>query len=367
MPAKKRNRKRNKPRFQRRTKPGASPGTIQPHPESPPPVIHVMAYHGEGLVDEVLHDPQNIRQLRDRYRVVWINVTGLGDAATIRQLGEQFQLHSLALEDVVNVHQRAKVDAYDDHLFIVARTVRHDECMVTEQISMFLGEGYVLTFQERPGDCFDPVRDRVRKQCGRIHQYAADYLAYALLDAAIDTYFPIVDRYADRLEELEDSIVNWSESNATHSIQEVRNDLLLLRRSLRPHRDALNELIRDEHPLVTDETRIFLRDCYDHTIQLTELLELYRDACADLRDYHLSIVSNHMNEIMKVLTIIATIFIPLGFIAGLYGMNFDTRWPWNMPELDWPFGYPFALGLMTSVALGMLLFFYRKGWLGSRK
>jgi magnesium transporter len=166
---------------------------------------------------------------------------------------------------------------------------------------------------------------------------------------------------------LEDSIANWSQKDATHRIHEIRNDLLVLRRALRPHRDAINELIRDDHPVIADETRVFLRDCHDHTIQLTELLEMYRDSCADLRDYYLSIISNRMNEIMKVLTIIATIFMPLGFIAAVYGMNFDPQFPWNMPELKWRYGYLFALSLMWAVALGMVAFFYRKGWIGAKK
>jgi len=222
-----------------------------------------------------------------------------------------------------------------------------------------------VTFRQRAGDCFDPVRERIHTRRGRIRELPADYLAYALIDAVIDSYFPVVEQFADHLEALEDQVAMRQGPQIIDRIHEVRNDLLLLRRSIRPHRDALNELVRDEHPLISSETRVFLRDCYDHTIQLIELLEVYREICADLRDYYLSIVSNRLNEVMKVLTIIATIFIPLGFIASLYGMNFNTHLPGNMPELNWPYGYVGAVALMASVALGMLAFFWRSGWIGS--
>jgi magnesium transporter len=230
-----------------------------------------------------------------------------------------------------------------------------------------LGKNFVLTFQQQSGDCFDPVRDRIRTRRGRIRNAGADYLVYALIDAVIDSYFPIVETFADHLEELEDQVATRQSPNVIDRIHEVRNDLLLLRRSVRPHRDALNELVRDEHPLICNETRVFLRDCYDHTIQLIDLLEVYREMCADLRDYYLSIVSNRMNEVMKVLTIIATIFIPLGFIAGLYGMNFNTSLPGNMPELNVPYGYVGAIAMMSLVALGMLAFFWRSGWIGTSR
>jgi magnesium transporter len=210
------------------------------------------------------------------------------------------------------------------------------------------------------------VRDRLRKNHGRIRTTGADYLMYEILDAVIDSYFPVVDALADQLEELELRVSDKQMADAMSGIHDVRNELLLLRRNVWPHREAVNELIRDEHPVVRHETRVFLRDCYDHTIQLIDLLEVYREMCGDLRDFYLSLASNRMNEIMKVLTIIATIFIPLSFIAGLYGMNFgDAPPPWNMPELHWRFGYPFALGIMAATALGLLYFFRRKGWLGS--
>lgn len=360
-----RTRRRHKPRFHRRTKPGASPGTFKVHPDAPGPKIRVLAYSPDEIVEERIERIDQISGFLKKYPVTWINVDGLGDAATLKALGKLFDLHPLALEDVVHVHQRAKVEPFEKHLFLVARMVRPTEQRDTEQLSLFLGSNYVLTFQEQEGDCLDPVRERIRKSSGRVRKVGADYLAYALLDAVVDSYFPIVERFADDLETLDDEIEVRHGPPVISQIRDVRNDLLLLRRTIRPHRDAINQLVRDEHPLVRDETRVFLRDCYDHTVQLIELLEVYREMCSDLRDYYQSIMGNRMNEIMKVLTIIATIFIPLGFVAGVYGMNFDPELPGNMPELKCPYGYVFALCLMLLSAGGMLLYFWRKGWIAS--
>jgi magnesium transporter len=292
-------------------------------------------------------------------------VDGLGNTNTIKQIGELFGFHPLALEDVINVHQRAKVEPYGEHLFIVTRLVALTaEHLESEQISIFLGKDFVVTFQQHTGDCFDPVRERIRTSRGRIREAGADYLAYALIDAVIDSYFPVVEQFADHLDDLEEEVAVGQSPTVTGRIHGVRNDLLLLRRSIRPHRDALNELVRDQHPLIAEETRVFLRDCYDHAVQLIDLLEVYREMCADLRDYYLSLVSNRMNDVMKVLTIIATIFIPLSFVAGLYGMNFNTALPGNMPELNLPYGYVAAVSVMALIAFGMLVYFWRRGWIG---
>jgi len=356
--------KKRKSHFRRRTKPGAAPGTIRVHPDAEQPVMHVIAYGAESFAEGEIGSVGEIGTYLNQHAVTWINVDGLGSAATIRQLGERFNLHALSLEDVVNVHQRAKVEPYEQYIFLVSRMVKQQEQLETEQVSIFLGPNYVLSFQERRGDCFDPVRQRIRKSSGRIRAAGTDYLAYALVDAVVDSYFPVVDRYADRLDELDDLVLADSDPKIVSRLHQVRRDLLLLRRAVRPHREAINALIRETHQLMHDETRVYLRDCFDHTIQLMELLEVYRELCGDLSEQHRAMMSNRMNEIMKVLTIIATIFIPLSFIAGLYGMNFDTSSPWNMPELEWRWGYPFALGLMLSVAGGMLAFFRRRGWIG---
>jgi magnesium transporter len=355
--------KRFKPRFKRRSKPGTSPGTLQRIVDSPQPEITVIAYTPERIVETKIKSVHEIDPLLKSNNVVWINVDGLGATEILEKLGARFALHPLALEDVLNLHQRPKIEAYGETLFMVARMIYLKEHIETEQISFFLGANFVLTFQERVGDCLDAVRERIRQGLGRIRKSGADYLLYALIDTIVDSYYPVVDQFADRLEELEEQVEISQGSNAMAQIHETRNELLMVRRAIRPHREALNQLVRDEHPLVTAETRIFFRDCYDHTIQLIDLLETYREMCSDLRDYALSIVSHRMNEVMKVLTIIATIFIPLSFIAGVYGMNFDTDSKWNMPELEWTYGYPFALVLMSTVTGLFVFYFWRKGWM----
>ena len=344
--------------FDRATPPGAAPGSVVVKPEEPKPVISVMAFSDGELVDKTVDSLVGLNELTEAYKVTWINVDGLGDAAVIRQLGEMFGLHMLALEDVVNVHQRPKVEDYGDHLFIVARMVDVGERLQTEQICFFVGKTFVLTFQEGiPGDCLDPVRERIRKSIGHIRHRGTDYLVYALLDSIIDHYFPVVESYGERLDALDELLIDTRGDASIASINTFRSELLMLHRAIRPQREAINQLLRDSHALISDETRIYLRDCYDHTIQLGEAIDTYRETCSDLRDFHLAAISNQTNDVMKMLTIIATIFIPLSFIAGLYGMNFD-----QMPELHWRYGYHFTLGLMASVAAGLLLWFNHKGW-----
>jgi magnesium transporter len=339
------------------------PGVVSPIPDSPPTILRVIAYNQNEMVEQTLSDPEEVRPFLQKYKTTWLNIDHLGDERIIRKVGEIFSLHNLALEDVVNVHQRAKVEPYPDHLFIVARMVQLEPELADEQLSIFLGQHFLITFQQQPGDCLDSVRERLRMGMGRIRTGGSPYLVYAILDAVIDSYFPIVDTFADRLDKAEEMVASQETRGITTDLHHMRNQLLILRRNIRPHRDAVNELIRDQHPLIDDDTRVFLRDCYDHTIQLIDLLEIYREMCSDIRDFYLSLVSNRMNEIMKVLTIIATIFIPLSFITGIYGMNFDTEYPWNMPELGWRLGYPFVWSMMLLVAGTLVHYFWRKGWL----
>jgi magnesium transporter len=359
-------RRKRRKAWARRSAPGAPPGTLLPDPEAPPPVIRVIAYGPDACTEQTVESPALVRAFLQAWPVTWVNVEGLGDATVIRQLGDLFGLHRLALEDVINVHQRAKVEQYGDHHFIVTRMVRLGERLETEQVSLFLGRNFVLTFQEGlPGDCLEPVRDRLRQGHGRIREAGADYLAYALLDAVIDSYFPVLEEYGERLETLEQELITRPVPGLIPPIHDIKRALLALRRALWPQREALNVLLRDELPLITPETRLHLRDCYDHTVQLIDLMETYRELSSDLMEMYLSSVSNRTNEIMRVLTIIATLFIPLTFLAGIYGMNFDPEVsPWNMPELKWYWGYPFALAVMALVAISQLLFFRRRGWLG---
>lgn len=351
----------------RRTSPGASPGTLVADPQAAQPDIHVIQYEVDAItLDSNVEIDALTTRLEDR-GVTWVDVYGLGNIDLIKTIGERFDIHELALEDIINVHQRPKLEEYDDHLFIVARMYVEGRDMDSEQLSIFVGKNYVLTFQERSGDCLEPVRNRIRQSRGRIRKSGADYLSYAILDAVIDAYFPVLENYGETVEALEGQVTSFSEENVMGKIHQIKRDLLALRRAIWPMREAINALIRDETPLIKKQTRVYLRDCYDHTVQLMDMVETYREIAASLVDIQLSALSMRMNEVMKVLTIIATIFIPLGFIAGVYGMNFDrSTSPWNMPELGWYLGYPFAIGVMSLVAFGLALFFWRKGWFGGR-
>jgi len=288
----------------------------------------------------------------------WINVEGLGQPELLAKLGERFGLHPLALEDVVTVPQRPKVEAYGDHYFIVLRMIRLTPEVDEEQVSLFFGRGFVLTVQERRGgDVFEPVRERIRRNRGRIRTAGADYLAYSLLDAVVDGLFPVLESVGERMEVLEDEVVGEPTRPGLQRIHAVRRDLLGLRRVIWATRDALQALQREESPLIATETRIFLRDCHDHTVEGLELVETYRETAAFLMEVYLSAQNQRLNEVMKVLTVIATLFIPLTFIASIYGMNFQ-----HMPELGWRYGYPAALGLMAVVAAGLIGYFRFRGW-----
>jgi magnesium transporter len=317
------------------------------------------------MVEERIDDPSSLRDRIGRWPVAWVNVAGLGDEATLTKLGEIFSLHPLALADVVNVNQRAKVDSYPDHLFVVARMIEHDVEIQTDQLSLFLGTKYLVTFQERPGDCFDPVREHIRAGRGRIRLGGTGYLAYALLDSVVDSYFPLLEGFGERLDLIEAQVFERPGQAAIQEIHAIKRDLLTLRRSIWPMRDMLNALLRDPNPYIAQEDRVYLQDAYDHAVQVMDLLETFRELGSNLMDVYLSSVSNRLNEVMKILTMFTAIFIPLSFIAGVYGMNFHVdRSPWNMPELRWYYGYPFAWLLMIVVAAGLLVFFRRRGWLG---
>jgi len=354
-------RKRSKMKLRRSNRVGSAPGTVNTDPNAQATSIRVMCYSPNAIHEQAITSVNELRGILNKWPMIWIDVCGLGTASTILQLGELLSLHPLALEDSVNVHQRSKVDAFIDHLFIVARMCNPGEGHVTEQVSFFLKAGVLITFQERAGDCWDPVRERIRAGRGNLRTSGVDYLAYALLDSVVDSYFPTVDAIGEQLDSYDEQLDSADSRARYHGLHEVRHQLLGLRRSIRPHRDMINELIRDDLPLIGIETRVFLRDCFDHVIQLLDLVDTYRELTADLREYQMSLNSHRMNEIMKVLTVISTIFMPLSFIAGFYGMNFDSS-PWNMPELHWHYGYLFAIGLMLATVMGMLWYFRRKGW-----
>lgn len=356
---------KRKHRRHRHVSPGSRPGTILIDRDSPHPAIDVTQFSGQQIQHFSDLSPDQIPDVRDDC-ITWVNIVGLGNQAVIEQVGEKFGIHSMALEDVVNTHQRPKLDVYEGSLFLVLRMPHHSGELDLEQVSIFLGKNYVLTWQERSGDCFDPIRERMKNASGLIRNHGSDFFVYALMDSIIDSYFPSLIRYGDLLDEIEDTLTDSaSDLSLVRKLHSIRHDVRALRRNAWSQRDVVGSLIAYQGDLVTDDTRFHLRDVADHSLRVVEMLESTRDSCSDLQDLYMSTVSLKMNEVMKVLTIISTIFIPLGFIAGLYGMNFsNTASPWNMPETQWQFGYPMALGIMAVVAIGMLTFFKRLGWIG---
>lgn len=349
------------PPTKHRPPPGAAPGAMAVDVDAPKPVVRLFSYGEDDYEEHEITDIEQIREFRGKRDSTWINVDGLGDAATLQKIANIFDIHPLALADVVNVTQRPKVEPYPSQLFIVTRMVLPESGSRSEQVSVFLGANYVLSFQERAGDVFEPIRDRIRHKRGKVRTMGPDFLAYLLLDAVIDGYFPVLDRYSDQLEEVEHDVLTRPQTEAVTQLHHVKRDLLAVRRAIWPQREAMAALMREDSPLISAETRLHLRDCYDHAVQIMDMVETYRELAAGVMDLHLSSVSNRMNDIMKVLTIIATIFIPLTFIAGVYGMNFEV-----MPELGWRWGYPATIVLMLVIGIGMLVMFRRRGWLSRR-
>jgi magnesium transporter len=353
----------------RRAPAGSQPGTLIIDPAAPAPVIRMITYDAARTERSAISDPKMLREKMTHKRgVTWIDVAGLGNVDVLQKIAEIFGLHGLALEDVINVHQRPKIEDYPDHTFIVLQMSETTEDFIPEQFSIFLGKDFVLSFQEKPGDSFDMIRTRLNQEGSRIRNEGADYLTYALIDAVTDSYFPILERYGEAIEILEDKILGVTDMSSIHELHNIRRKLMLVRRAVWPLRDVLNILTRERSPFISDTTRIYFRDCADHCFQLIDIVDTARELAGNITDLYHSGASVRMNEIMTVLTIIATIFIPLGFIASLYGMNFDRgASPWNMPELGWRYGYLFSLSLMAATAFGLLGYFWRKGWIWSRK
>jgi magnesium transporter len=348
-----------------RTQPGAAPGTLVSAPERGEGRLHVVHYGPEGVVEE--HGPslERVRQLREKSGTLWLDVTGLGDAELVGRVGDLFGLHPLALEDVLHVHQRAKVEDYGSHYYFVARVVNPGEVLDTEQLSLFFGERFVVTFQERAGDPFEPVREGIRAGRGRLRSLGADYLAYRLLDAAFDPYFPQVERIALRLDTIEEELLAQPRRGHMQELFRLRRELLALRRAAWPLRDALQNLLRASDGKISPETLPYLRDAQDHAVQALDMVENERELATGLIELHLAAQSQRMNEVMKVLTIISTIFIPLTFVVGVYGMNFDPEaGPWSMPELKSPYGYAACLAAMAAIALSSWWWFRHRGWIG---
>ncbi|MEW6266880.1 MAG: magnesium/cobalt transporter CorA [Thermodesulfobacteriota bacterium] len=344
--------------------PGVPPATLEAVPDSSFPAVSVLAYGPEGYVEEKVDNLAGFRERFAQWPVLWVHVSGLGHAGRINEIGEAFGIHPLTLEDIISGGHRPKVEDSGRYIFVVVQTASYDQRLKLEQLAILFTERIVLTFQEGPAEYLESLRERVRKGAARLMRSRADYLAYAIIDMAVDHLFPVLEKYGDDLEILEDQVIARPDGAILGRIHEVKRDLLTIRRSLWPLREVMSGLLSERVCIIADETRPFLRDCYDHVIQAIDLVAAYREVGAALSEIYLSSVSNRLNEVMKVLTIIATIFIPLTFIVGLYGMNFDPAVsPWNMPELKWPYGYPVILGLMTALAGLMLYYFKKKKWI----
>lgn len=353
--------------------PGTPPATlIAPEVFSDaPPRLRYAIFDENSLECREVKSVAEIPPVSPESQTLWVELDGLRDVSLLQDLGQRFGLHPLALEDVLHLGQRPKVEPYGDHIFLVAQMVVQDEHGVvsSEQVSIFIGPGFLISIEEDPEtDTFKPVHDRLENGRGIIRRQKADYLGYALLDAIVDYHFPILESLGNTLEKLDDEVIKKPVYEHVHQLHECKRLLSNLRRYVWPERDVINALLHDESGLVQRETKVYLRDCYDHTIQVMDLIETYRDTASGLMEMYLSSVGMRTNEIMRVLTVVSSIFIPLTFLAGVWGMNFQGEkdgqaLPWNMPELHHPLGYPACLTAMAIVAISQVLYFKRKKWL----
>ncbi|MDD5010450.1 MAG: magnesium/cobalt transporter CorA [Syntrophorhabdaceae bacterium] len=346
----------------RSAKAGLPPGSLVHIGEEKPlkPKITVLHYNEEGYQEIEVEDIGQYLSLKDTPDVTWINVEGISQVETIEKIGQHFSLHPLLLEDIMNSDQRPKMEDYDDYLFVVLKKIYFDENDITihaEQISMVLGSSFVITFHEHEGSVFDPVRLRLKNGKGRIRKMGADYLIYSLMDIVVDNYFTVLETLGEKMEDLEVQLVTNPGTGTLRTMQTLKGNMIYLRKVVWPLREVLSSMERDRSPLIHDSTHVYLRDVYDHSIHIMDTIETFRDMLAAMLDIYLSSISNRMNEVMKVLTIIATIFIPLTFIVGLYGMNFEY-----MPELKLRWGYPAILLVMLALCVFMILYFKRKKW-----
>ena len=323
--------------------------------------VTYLDYDENNVVEKQVLEIEECFRLRATPTTTWINIDGLHDVALVEKLGKEFDLHPLILEDVLNTSQRPKFEDFDKTVFIVLKMLSYNgdlQAIESEQVSLIVGENFVISFQERIGDVFEPVRERIRNYKGRIGKMKADYLAYALVDAVVDSYFTILEHFGEKIESMEEKLVSNPSDRTLRQIHAIKRETILLRKSVWPLREAISGLQRSESQLITEATSVYLRDVYDHTIQIIDTIESFRDIASGMLDIYLSSVSNRMNAVMKVLTIIATIFIPLTFVAGIYGMNFES-----MPELKWKYGYAAVWIVMLTIGAIMVVYFKRKKWL----
>ena len=352
---------------------GSHPGTLVFDKDTSRPDIQVFAYDTASLKEDFCKGEQDFEKYFEQLdnlldtqhsskETIWIDVSTLGNEETLRKIAAKYNLHDLTIADIVNVPQRPKIEDHENYLLVITSmpTLEQDLSISIEQVSIVIGPNFVLTFQEREGDVFEPVRKRIRLGKGNIRKSGSDYLAYALIDAIVDNYFPILEDLGIHLEELEEELVSQPSKTTLRKIYQVKRTLLQLRRNIWPHREIFSAILRDEFKVFKKATKSYVRDLYDHTVEVVDVVETYRELAAGFMDVYLSSISNRLNDVMKVLTVISTIFMPLSFIAGVYGMNFE-----HMPELKTEYGYPILMTFMLVVALSMLGYFWRKGWLTS--
>lgn len=344
-------------------KAGLPPGTLVHIGEKRKAATHIafLDYDESELREKEVRRIESVFPLKDAPTISWINIDGLQDLDLIQKLGNHFDIHPLTLEDIVNTNQRPKAEEFDQYVYVVLKMLRYDPAerhIGAEQVSLVLGERYLVSFQEVPGDVFDGVRERLRKGKGRIRRSGADYLLYALMDALVDQYFIILETFGEKIEAMEEKLLADPSPEMLQGLHDMKREMIFFRKQVWPLREILSSLSKLEMDVIAEATGVFLRDVYDHTIQVIDTIESYRDILSGMVDIYLSTVSNRMNEVMKVLTIIATIFIPITFVAGIYGMNFEY-----MPELQWHWGYLLFWGIIVAIAGGMLVFFRRKKWL----
>jgi magnesium transporter len=354
------------PLFRRRyTRRGAPPGEHAQRELGAAQSLRVITFDADDIDERELDPAAELPALLEPGKVTWVDVHGLGDGRLIERLGEVFGLHPLAVADVVNVGQRPKVEDYEKQLYIVVRMLElgPDRRLVSEQVSLFIGPSWAISVQERPGDCLEGLRERLRKSRKLLRGGGAQYLGVQILDAIVDGYFPVLEVYGERLEDLEMRVLEEPDKEVLGEVYEVKRDLMALRRVAWPLREMLSTLQREEE-LMTSDVRHYLRDTADHVFQVVDVTETYRELAGSFIDVYLSSISQRTNEVMRVLTVIATIFIPLTFLAGVYGMNFDTSKPGNMPELGWTYGYVVFIAVCVAVGGSLLLVFRRLGWLG---
>lgn len=350
-------------------RPGTAPGTLEYRtepgaPPLPPPRITLYRYDAEEAREQTDVPAAECRPTSKDGEVTWVQIQGAPTPELMAALGLNFDLHPLAMEDVMGRGQRTKFEAYENQYFVVLNKPHRDEsgALQTSQVSFFLGANYVISFDDGGGDTFALIRTRLQSK-RMFRERGADYLFYSLLDVVIDEGFPILEDFGERMDALEEAVLEAPTRELRNQIHYMKQELIQLRRAWWPQRDVMNTLIRDGEQFISETTRLYLRDSYDHCLRIIDFTETYREMMSSLLDTYLSSVSQRMNDVMKVLTVFATIFLPLTFITGLYGMNFDTASPWNLPELHWRYGYFYALGVMLAAVLAMLLYFRRKRWL----